>query len=201
MFRRLLGTLAPAPGGDAGRAEGDDGGRVRRGRTGGPSAAADTEAVRRIVARLEALPPDRARFLAGFAYVMSRAAQADLEITDEETAMMEAGLVREGGLDDAQAILVAEMAKVEARRFGATQDYLVTREFARIATLEEKRAALHGCFAVAAASGSISAEEASVVNEIARELDVEARTLNEVRAEFVDRLSAIQAQRRLMSQG
>ena len=197
MFRRLLGVVAPEPGSGVDRP--DDPETGSGGRRGAPDAAtaAETEAVRRIVARLEALPPDRARFLAGFAYVMSRAAQADLEISDEETEVMEQVLVAQPGLDEPQAVLVAQMAKVEARRFGATQDYLVTREFARIATLEEKVAALHGCFAVAAASGSISAEEAQVVNEIARELDVEPRTLNEVRTEFVDRLSAIQAQRRL----
>jgi uncharacterized tellurite resistance protein B-like protein len=90
------------------------------------------------------------------------------------------------------------MAKMEARRNGATADYLVTREFAEQASLEEKLAVLHGCFAVTAASGNISAEESHVVSQIARELDVESHQLNEVRAEFVDQLSAIQAQRRLL---
>ena len=36
--------------------------------------AAETATVRRIVAELEALPPDQRRYLAGFAYVLSRAA-------------------------------------------------------------------------------------------------------------------------------
>jgi tellurite resistance protein len=162
---------------------------------GSPDEAA---AVRRIVARLETLPRDRARFLAGFAYVLSRAAQADLEISPEETREMEELLAGRADLDEAQTVLVVEMAKLEARRNGATADFLVTREFARQATLEEKLAVLHGCFAVAAASGSISAEESQVVNQIARELDIDPHQLNEVRAGFVDQLSAIQAQRRLL---
>ena len=53
------------------------------------ASAAETATVRKIVAQLEALPPDRARLLAGAAYVVSRAANADLTITPEETALME----------------------------------------------------------------------------------------------------------------
>jgi uncharacterized tellurite resistance protein B-like protein len=162
--------------------------------------AADTETVRRIVARLEALPPEHARFLAGFAYVMSRAAQADLDISDAETRVMEEFVVDLGGIDEAQAVLVVQMAKLQARQQGATEDFAVTREFGRIATDEQKLAVLRCCFAVGAADGSINPDEASVVNQIARELDVSREQLNGVRAEFVEKLSAIQAMRRLQEQ-
>ncbi len=124
---------------------------------------------------------------------MSRAAHADLDISDTETRVMEGAVLQLGGLDEAQAVLVVEMAKLQARGHGETEDYLVTREFARFATDAQKRAVLRCCFLVAAADDSISAEEASVVNEIAFELDVERQALNEVRDEFVDRLSAIQS--------
>jgi len=156
----------------------------------------ETATVRRIVARLEALPPEEARYLAGFAYVMSRAAHADLHISDEETRVMEQAVVDLAGLDEAQAILVVEMAKIQARVHGATEDFLVTREFARLATEQQKLAVLRCCFLVGAADESISSEEASVVNQIARELDVSRPALNGVRAEFVERMSAIQALRR-----
>jgi uncharacterized tellurite resistance protein B-like protein len=160
-------------------------------------AAAETATVRRIIARLEALPPAEARYLAAFAYVMSRAAHADLHISDEETAAMERYVVELGGLDESQAVVVVEMAKLQTRLHGATEDFLVTREFGRIATLEQKLALLRCCFAVGAADDSISADEASVANQIARELDLSREQLNAVRAEFVERLSAIQALRRL----
>jgi len=167
-----------------------------------PSApTGETATVRRIVARLEALPPERARYLASFAYVMSRAAEADLEISDEETALMERFVVELGGIDEAQAVLVVQMAKLQARMQGATEDFLVTQEFARLATDEQKLAVLRCCFAVGAADNSISATEASVVNEIARELDVSREQLNAVRAEFLEQLSAIQAMRRLNEPG
>jgi len=165
------------------------------------SVAGETATVRRIVARLEALPPDRARFLAGFAYVMSRAAEADFDISDAETKVMERYVVELGGIDEAQAVLVIEMAKVQARTQGQTEDFVVTREFAELATEEQKLAVLRCCFAVSAADETISAVEASVVNEIARELDVSREQLNAVREEFHDRLSAIQAMHRLNQPG
>jgi uncharacterized tellurite resistance protein B-like protein len=161
------------------------------------SSDGETATVRRIVARLEALPHDRARFLAGFAYVMSRAAEADFDISDAETTAMERFVIELGGIDEAQAVLVVEMAKLQARQQGQTEDFVVTREFANLATHDEKLALLRCCFAVSAADESISALEASVVNEIARELDVSREDLNAVREEFHDRLSAIQAMRRL----
>ena len=48
-----------------------------------------------------------------------------------------------------------------------------------------------------AANGSISAEETAIVNEIAEELDIDDATLNSIRAEFHDQLSAVQAIRRI----
>jgi hypothetical protein len=45
----------------------------------------DTETVRRIVRELDQLDPSRARFLAAFAYVLSRVAGADLKVSETET--------------------------------------------------------------------------------------------------------------------
>jgi uncharacterized tellurite resistance protein B-like protein len=134
---------------------------------------AETETVRRIVARLEALPPAEARYLASFAYVMSRAAEADLDVSDEETRLIERFTAEYGGVDPAQAVLVTEMAKFQARLQGGTEDYVVTREFRSISSPDQRIALLRCCFAIGAVDGTITAEEAAVVNEIARELDLE----------------------------
>src|SRR4026207_1180296 len=65
------------------------------------SAAGDTATVRRIVARLEALPPERARIVASAAYTLARAAQADLDISDEETSVIEQAPQTSGAPDAA----------------------------------------------------------------------------------------------------
>ena len=192
MFRRFLGL-------DRGQVDprlpvGDDAAPL-------PDSAAETATARRIVARLEALPPAEARFLACFAYVMSRAANADLDISAEETALMEQFSVQYGGLDSAQAVLVVEMAKIQARSHGGTEDFVVTREFRSISTPAQRLALLRCCFAVGAVDGTISAPEAGTINEIARELDLELNDVNAVRAEFHEQLSAVQALRRAGAPG
>ena len=161
------------------------------------SAAGDTASVRRIVARLERLPVDQARLVASAAYTLARAAQADLEISPEETAVIEGELQAHEALDEATAVLVTEMAKLQARTVGGTEDYIVTREFAALANDEQRVDVLRACFAVSAASGSISAEETAVLNEIAKELSLDPDVVNGIRAEFHERLSSVQTVRRL----
>ncbi len=61
-------------------------------------------------------------------------------------------------------------ATSQARLFGGTENYLVTREFREIATAEQRLELLDCLFAVAAADGSISAIEESQAGQIAKEL-------------------------------
>jgi tellurite resistance protein len=161
------------------------------------TAAGETATVRRIVSRLERMPIEQARLVASAAYTLARAAQADLEISPEETAAIEMELQAHESLDEPTAVLVTEMAKLQARTVGGTEDFIVTREFAALATDDQKIDVLRACFAVSAASGSISAEETAVLNQIANELSVEPDVLNSIRSEFRDRMSSVQAVRRI----
>lgn len=169
--------------------------------TSAPSTPGETATVRRIVARLEELPPERARLIASAAYTLARAAHADLHISDEETAVIERELQAHGAIDEATAVLVTEMAKLQARTVGGTEDYVVTREFASVATEAQRMDVLRACFAVGAASGTISAEESAAVNQIGKELALDADIVNAIRAEFHDRLSSVQVVRRAAGQG
>ena len=155
----------------------------------------DVAAVRRIVDRLESMPPDEARKMATFAYVLARAAAADFGISDAETRRIESILV-EQGLSEPQAVLVTEIAKSTARLIGGTEDYIVTREYRELSTPEERLALVRACYLVSAADDSITAGESSVLDEIARELDLEELQVTAIRAEFGDRFSAVQAMRR-----
>jgi uncharacterized tellurite resistance protein B-like protein len=140
------------------------------------------DAVRSIVSQLEALPDDQASYVAAFAYVLSRVANADLAISPEETGKMEI-IVRElAGLPEDLAVLVVQIAKSQNQLFGGTQDFLVTRELAETATLDQKEHLLHCLFAVAAADDSISSQEESHVRQIASELGFTHR-------QFVDAMS------------
>lgn len=162
-----------------------------------PSVESETATVRRIVAELQQLDPDRRRFLAGFAYIISRAAHADLNVTPDETRLMEKIVAQIGGVPETQAVLVVEIAKNQTDMYGGTEDYLVTREFASHATPEQRRAAVEACYAVAAADGAITSDETAELGQIAKELDLSLEELNEIRRSYADKLAAIQLMRGL----
>lgn len=178
VMRRFLGLGSDADSGRAGAVE-----------------APETETIRRIVSQLSQVEPERRRFLAGFAYVLSRAAQADLDISEDETRLMERIVVDIGKLPEAQAILVVEIAKHQTEFYGGTEDYLVTREFASRATEEQRRAAVEACFAVVAADRQITSVEYAELTEIADELGLTRPELNDIRRQYVDDLTAIQQMR------
>jgi Tellurite resistance protein TerB len=157
------------------------------------TASGETATVRRIVARLEAMQPDRARLVASAAYTLARAAHADLDISAEEVATIERELQTHDAID--------EMARLQAKTVGGTEDYVVTREFAKLATEQQKIDVLRACFVVTAASGTISAEESAEVNQIAKELALDPNVVSEIRAEFHERLTSVQEVRRIAGRG
>lgn len=150
-------------------------------------AAGDTETVRRIVGELRALAPERARYIAAFAFILARAANADLEISAEETARMERILQEVGHLPEAQAVLAVEIAKSQSRLSGGTENFLVTREFREVATREQCRELLDCLFAVSAADDSISSAEESQLRQIASELGFSLSEYVEVRSAWNDK--------------
>ncbi len=190
LFRNMFGLGAQAPAGAAPATASP-----------APAAAAvpvgDTESVRRIAARLGALPPARARFVAAFAYLLARAADADLAVNDAEAAEMAKLVAEAGGLDADTASIVVELARTRADGFGATDDYLVTREFKAISTPQDREQLLRCILLVAAADNDIDAEEAWLVNRVAEELDVPRTDLNRIRAEFHDQISGVKELRRM----
>ena len=159
------------------------------------SSARDTESIRRIAGEIEALPVDERRYIAGFAYVLARAAHADLEISQAELEHMEQAVVDVGRLSTAQAVLVVEMARNMAELYGATDDYVVTRSFAENSTRDQRENLLRTAFAVGAADDTITAAESAELNQIGKELGFRADEVDAIRNEFRDQLAAIQAMR------
>lgn len=150
-----------------------------------------TEAVRAIVDALDRIDEERARFIASFGYILGRVASADQNITPEETQVMERILVTQGQLAPEQAAVVVKMAKMRNELFGGTDNFLVTREFRRIATHDQKVALLDCLFAVSAASEDISMVENNQIRQIASELGLEHSDFIQVRLSWKDRLSVL----------
>ena len=152
----------------------------------------ETDTIRRIAGELEHLPADQAKYLATFAYVLARIANADLSIDSAETAEMERIVHELAGLSGAEAALVVQIALNQARNLGGTQDYLVTRQFRMIAS-REQRADLLGClYAVAAADGTIRSEESAEIAKIGEELGFTRAEANSLRTQYRDKLAEFQ---------
>ena len=156
-----------------------------------PDDQGDTDTVRRIVHELDQLEPKRARYLAAFAYVLSRVAAADSHVSDQETATMVDRIQRAGNLPIAQATLVVEIAKSQNRLFGGTENFLVTREFREVATDAERLDLLHCLFAVSAADDAISSEEDAQIWQIASELGFSHPEFVQVRLQYSDKRAAL----------
>lgn len=157
-----------------------------------PAAKGETETVRRIAARLEEMPPERARYVAAFAYVLARVASADLRVSEAETLTMQQTVETVGHLQPEVAALVVEIAKSQARLLGGTENYVVTREFSKISTREQRADLLLCLFAVAAADETISGVESGEIAAIADELGFTRAETNGLRARWKELLAARQ---------
>ncbi len=156
-----------------------------------PAGTPETETVRKIADALDRMEPQKARYIAAFAYVLARAARADLHISEMETRAMERIVAANSGLPEEQAVMVVQIAKSQNRLFGATEDFVVTREFNEIATREQKLALLDCLFSVAASEGMISMQEDNVIRQIASELRLDHPDFIALRSRYRDHLSVL----------
>jgi uncharacterized tellurite resistance protein B-like protein len=151
----------------------------------------DTETVRRIVSELDKLDANRARYLAAFAYVLSRVAGADSHFSDDETQKMVELVSRAGNLPEAQAVVVVEIAKRQNTIFGGTENFLVTREFRELASEAQRRELLECVFAVSAADDAVTPGEEGQIWQIASELGFSHPEYIAVRLKYSDKRSVM----------
>jgi len=152
---------------------------------------ADTETVRRIAARLQSLPEAERNFVAAFAYVLARVANADLRIEESEARAMERVVAETSGLGPAEAALAVEIAKSQARLAGGTENYVVTREFRRISSPEQRMRLLDCLYAVAAADDSVTNLESTEIAAVAEELGLTQADIASVRGRYRDKLGVL----------
>jgi uncharacterized tellurite resistance protein B-like protein len=147
--------------------------------------------VGKIVAALEHLEAERARYIAAFAYLLGRVAHADRVTSPEESREMERIVGEWGNLSQDHAALVVEIAKSQSASFGGTENFLVGREFDRIATHEQKIALLHCLYAVCSADRSVSSTEDHEIRKIARELKLSHSEYIDVRLTYREHLAVL----------
>ena len=157
---------------------------------GGELSGAD-DALDPMVRELKELDPSDARYIAAFAYLLSRAAHADHHLSDAERAEMERLIVERAQLPPARAHLVIGLATAQSMAVRGTQDFVVTREFARTATPEQKRALVDCLFAVTAADEAIITAEDNEIRRVASEIGVEHGDFVAIRQRYRDRLAVL----------
>lgn len=151
----------------------------------------DAETVRRIADELDALPRERARYVAAFAYVLARLAHADLEISQAELRTMERLVQEAAELPPAHAALVVQIARSQALEFGGTEHYLVTRQFRDLSTREQRLALLECLFGVASADDHITSAESDEITRIASELGLTRQDVLAMRAAYRQHLAVL----------
>lgn len=158
------------------------------GREAQESPAGETESVRHIIKELEALPTERAHYLALYSSILSRVARADLDTSAPEVAAMEKAIQEIGELDEALAVLVVEIARHQNTLLGGVENYLITREFQKVAHREQKLQLLQALFVVAAAEDGVSNYENEEIGKIATEIGLARQDFLAVRAQYKEKL-------------
>jgi uncharacterized tellurite resistance protein B-like protein len=146
--------------------------------------------LREIEQALEAQGPERARYLACFAYILTRAAKADHHVSEEEARLMEQIVADRAGVGAEQAALIVRIAR-QAGHSRGTDDYLIAREFERVASREEKLKLLDCLFAIAAVDDAIKTVEDNEVRRVSSELKLEHADYIEVRKRHLGNLNVL----------
>ena len=142
---------------------------------------ADLASIRRAISGMESVSRERRRFLAGYAYILVRVARADGHTNDAETVSMEQAVSAAGELPEAQGALLVALAGRMNALYGTTEDYAVTREFARNSSPQERQRLMRACISVGVADGVISGAESTELYEIGRELGFNVEDIDGIR--------------------
>jgi uncharacterized tellurite resistance protein B-like protein len=157
-------------------------------------AKSDTQALDALEKALVDIPAEDARRVAAFAYLLSRVAHADHDVSDAERQAMARLLEDRAHLTAGQAAVVIGIATSKIVHVRGTEDYLVSREVAGRATVEEKRALIDGLYAVCAADGLISTIEDNDVRRVASEIDLEHGDVVDIRAKYRGSLAVLKSE-------
>jgi uncharacterized tellurite resistance protein B-like protein len=154
-----------------------------------PSPTEEGDTALRLQEALEHLEPAKARYITSFALILGRVAGADDAISEKELQEIDRIIRVEGGLDDKQASLVLELTR-NRDVLGQAVDSLVTGQFGRVASREQKTQLLNCLFSVAAAEGNVSEVEEDMIHMISGEINLPERDFIGVRYRYLKYLPA-----------
>ena len=123
--------------------------------------------------------------------MLTRVAEADLRIEDNEITAMEHALVEVAGIPREEAGLAIRIARSEVEALGGSLNYLVTQEFGRNSSKEEKLQLIECLYAVAAADDSVTGAENNDIMSIASELGLPRQDALAIRTRFRDKLAEL----------
>ena len=155
----------------------------------------EPEVLDRTAAALDKLAPDRARYVAAFAYLLARVAGVDSHVTPDEMDLMHRLVQREADLSDEEAAAVVDLALGEASRFAGTHNLEVTREFFTLSLPAQRLGLLRCLFAVSAADDAVATSEDNEIRRISRELKIEHADFIEARVQVRERLAFLKGHR------
>jgi len=102
-------------------------------------------------------------------------------------------VLERGQLPEPHVLIVVQMAKTRAKIFGATEDFLVAREFNEVADKNQKLALVDCLFAVSAAHEGISSIEDAEIGKIANELKLSREEVASLRSAYQDHLNVLKS--------
>jgi uncharacterized tellurite resistance protein B-like protein len=158
---------------------------------GGEPRPTEFDSLEAIENALPGVERSRRRYVACFAYILTRSARADQQVTDEESKAMERLVGEHAGIPADQAAEAVRLASIQGRRSGGTDDFVVTRKFDTIATHREKLALIDALFAVTAVDASIVTIEDNEIRRIANELKIEHAEYIAVRSRHLKNLAVL----------
>ncbi len=165
--------------------------KLSDGRKGPGTSSAETETVRKIVHALDEMETERARYVAAFAYLLTRVAHADQHLSEEEARTIERILMEKGHLPEEQAVLILQMAKTQHLLFSGTENFLVGREFKNLSSREDQLALLDCLYSVCGADRDISVVEDNEIRKISQELQLGHDDFISVRLRHREHLSVL----------
>ncbi len=134
---------------------------------------------------------DEIKLVAGWAGLLGRVANADMELSDEEIVRIREIMSEIHGLDGTSSGAIADLLAGNRVELLSVEDHFYTRMINDVADREKKLALLESLFHVAAADDIVRQNEDATIRMISRSLFLSHDEFIEVRSRFRDKLSVL----------